>query len=53
PSRIISSQQHERLVEESRLNQHSYYTLKIHFKRRSTQDYVMTSIPMVYSFVEF
>ncbi|CAF4061504.1 unnamed protein product [Rotaria magnacalcarata] len=46
PSRIISSQQHERLVEESRLNQHSYYTLKIHFKRRSTQDYVMTSIPM-------
>ncbi|CAF1200142.1 unnamed protein product [Rotaria sordida] len=46
PSRTISSLHYERLIEESQLNIHSYYTLKVHFKRRSLQDYVMTSIPM-------
>ncbi|CAF1136145.1 unnamed protein product [Rotaria sp. Silwood1] len=46
PSRTISSSQYERLIEESQLNKRSYYTLKVHFKRRSFQDYVMTSIPM-------
>ncbi len=63
PSRTISSFQYQRLIEvnllinfntllffffkESQLNLHSYYTLKVHFKRHSIQDYVMTSIPMV------
>ncbi|CAF3202407.1 unnamed protein product [Rotaria sp. Silwood2] len=46
PSRTISSLQYERLIEDYRLNIHSYYTLKVHFKRRSLQDYVMTSIPI-------
>ncbi|CAF1129513.1 unnamed protein product [Adineta ricciae] len=46
PSRTLSSQQYERLIEEFRLNAHSYYTLKVNFKHRLLQDYVMTSIPM-------
>jgi len=48
PSRSISSLQYQRLIEESQLNSHLFYTLKVHFKRRSIQDYVMTSIPMVF-----
>jgi hypothetical protein len=48
PLHSISSLQYQRLIEESQLNLHLFYTLKVHFKRRSIQDYVMTSIPMVY-----
>jgi hypothetical protein len=44
PSRTISS---------SRLIDDPFYTLKIHFKRGTIQDYVMTSIPMVDPFISF
>ncbi|CAF3605488.1 unnamed protein product [Rotaria sordida] len=44
PSRTISSSQYERLINLN--NDYQYYTLKVHFKRGTIQDYVMTSIPM-------
>ncbi|UJR09587.1 hypothetical protein I4U23_013822 [Adineta vaga] len=46
PSRSIPSLQYERLIQEFQSNSHSYYTLKVNFKHRLLQDYVMTSIPM-------
>ncbi|CAF0903310.1 unnamed protein product [Adineta steineri] len=46
PSRTILSLQYKRLIEEFQLNSHSYYTLKVIFKRRLLQDYTMTSIPL-------
>ena len=45
PSRTISSLQYERLIDFN--TDYPYYTLKVHFKRGTIQDYVMTSIPMV------
>jgi hypothetical protein len=45
PSRTISSSQYQRLIDFPA--DYPYYTLKVHFKRGTTQDYVMTSIPMV------
>ncbi|CAF4641018.1 unnamed protein product, partial [Rotaria sp. Silwood2] len=44
PSRTISSSQYERLINFN--NDYQYYALKVHFKRGTIQDYVMTSIPM-------
>ncbi|CAF1289694.1 unnamed protein product [Adineta ricciae] len=44
PSRTISSGQFDRLVDFR--SDYPYYTLKVHFKRGTIQDYVMTSIPM-------
>lgn len=41
------------LLKEFRLNAHSYYTLKVNFKHRLLQDYVMTSIPMVLISMKF
>jgi len=46
PSRVISSAQYDRLVQESESDDHHYYTLKVIFRRRSNQDYVMTSVPL-------
>ncbi|CAF0735027.1 unnamed protein product [Adineta steineri] len=44
PSRTIPLSQYERLIDFK--SDYPYYTLKVHFKRGATQDYVMTSIPM-------
>ena len=45
PSRTISSTQYDRILASP--TDYPFYTLKVHFKRGSIQDYVMTSIPMV------
>ncbi|CAF1243505.1 unnamed protein product [Rotaria magnacalcarata] len=41
PTRTISSSQYERFGIDNQ-----YYTLKVHFKRGTVQDHVMTSVPM-------
>jgi len=35
------------LFKDTQANPQTFYTLKVQYKRRSIQDYVMTSIPMV------
>ena len=45
PSRTISSSQYKQLSDFK--NNDQYYRLKVHFKRGTVRDYVITSIPMV------
>ncbi|CAF0803377.1 unnamed protein product [Didymodactylos carnosus] len=46
PSRVISAAQYERLSHDVQSNRPHYYTLKATYRRRSIQDYVMTSVPL-------
>ncbi|CAF1266707.1 unnamed protein product [Didymodactylos carnosus] len=49
PSRVISAAQYQRLSLEAQSNHLHYYSLKITYRRHSTQDYIMTSVPLVSS----